>query len=93
MDGEEAKEKEKEETGELQGTRNPGESGRGGRRGEERGDQNLHWKGNSIKLNIKVQSLEISHAAVRGMEQHQPIMDKLGDIRGRTYIQIDALYR
>ena len=42
-DGEEAKGKEREETGELQGTGNPGESGRGGE--GERGDQNHHRTG------------------------------------------------
>ena len=39
-DGEEAKGKERKEMGELQGTRNPGESGRGGE--GERGDQIHH---------------------------------------------------
>ena len=76
--------KEREETGELQGTGNPGESGRGGRR-EERGGPEPPSDGKSSKLNFKGQSLGISQATVRGMEQHQPIMDKLGDPEGQTY--------
>ena len=75
--------KEREETGELQGTGNPGESGRGGRR-EERGGPEPPSDGNNSTLNFKGQSLGISQAAVRGMEQHQPIMDKLGDPGGQT---------
>ena len=35
--------------------------------------------------------LEINQAAVRGMEQHHPIMDKLGDLGGRTYRQTDNI--
>ena len=84
-DGEEAKGKEREETGELQGTRNPGESGRGGE--GEREDQNHHRTGKSNKLNIKGQSLEIIQADVQGMEQHHPIMDRLGGLGGWTYRQ------
>ena len=51
MDGEEAKVKEREETDELQGTGNPGESGRGVE--GERGDQNHHRTGKSSKLNLR----------------------------------------
>ena len=43
--------KEIEETGELQGTRNPGESGRGEE--GERGDQNHYWTGKSSTLNLR----------------------------------------
>ena len=43
--------------------------------------------GNNSTLNFKGQSLGISQAAVRGMEQHQPIMDKLGDPGDQTYRQ------
>ena len=53
-DGEEAKGKEREETGELQGTRNPGESGRGGE--GERGDQNHYRTVKSSKLNLRDRS-------------------------------------
>ena len=78
--------KEREEKGELQRTGNPGESGRAeeGRRG---GNQNHHGTVKRSTLNFKGQSLGISQAAVRGMEQHHPIMDKLGDPGGQTYRQ------
>ena len=78
--------KEREETGELQGTGNPGEYGRGGRR-EERGGPEPPSDGKIIKINFKGQSLGISQAAVRGMEQHHPIMDKLGYPGVQTYRQ------
>ena len=82
--------KEREETGELQGTGNLGESGRGGRR-EERGGPEPPSDGKSSTLNFKGQSLGISQAAVQGMEQHHPIMDKLGDPEGQTYTQIERM--
>ena len=78
--------KEREETGEMHRTGNPGESGRGGRR-EERGGPEPPSNGKSSKLSFKGQSLGISQAAVRGMEQHHHIMDKLGDPGGQTYRQ------
>ena len=46
--------------------------------------------GKNSALNFKGQSLGISQAAVRGMEQHHPIMDKLGDPGDQTYIQTDS---
>ena len=46
--------KEREETGELQGTRNPVESGRGGE--GERGDQNHHRTRKSSTLNLRDRS-------------------------------------
>ena len=50
-DGEEAKGKEREETGELQGIGNPGESGRGGKgRG---GNRTIIGQGKSSKLNLR----------------------------------------
>ena len=50
----------------------------GGRRG--RGGQNHHWTGENSKLNLEIQSLEIYQAAVWVLEQHQPIMNKLGGL-------------
>ena len=41
--------------------------------------------GNNSKLNLKGHSLEIHHAAVRGIEQHHPIMNKLGGLGNRTH--------
>ena len=72
--------------GELQGTGNPGESGRGGE--GDRGDQNHHHSRKNLKSKFTVQSLDISQANVRGTEHHHPIMDKLGDLGGRTYRHI-----
>ena len=63
-DGEEAKEKEREETGELQGTGNPGESGRGGEGG--RGDQNHHRTGGNSQTKFKGQSLETPSLSIIG---------------------------
>ena len=83
---ERSKRKEREETGELQGTGNPGEPRRGGER-EERGGPEPPSDVKSSKLKFKGQSLGISQAAVPGMEQHHPIMDKLGDPGGQTYKQ------
>ena len=60
----------------------------GGGRTEERGGPEPPSDGKSSKLNFKGHSLGISQAAVRGMEQHHAIMDKLGDPGGHTYIQI-----
>ena len=82
----ERRQRKREEKGKLQGTRNPGESGRGGERGE-RGGPEPPSDGKSSQLNFKGQSLDISQAAVWGMEQHHPIMDKLGYHGGRTYRQ------
>ena len=81
------REKEREETGKLQGTRNPGESGRGveGERGGP--DPSSDWK--KWQTKFKGLSLEINQADVRGMEQHRPIMDKLEGLGGRTYRQIN----
>ena len=76
--------KEREETGELQAKRNPEKSGRGGEKGGEAGPEPPS-DSKSSKLNFKGQSLDISQAAVRGMEQHHPIIDKLGDHGSRTY--------
>ena len=70
----------------MQGTRNPGEYGKRGE-GLEGGPEPPS-DGKSSKLNFKGQSLEISQAAVRGMEQHHPIIDKLGYHEGRNYRQI-----
>ena len=88
-DREEAKEKERK-TGKLQGKSNPGESGRGGEGGEGGPEPPSDVKRST--LNYKEQSLEISQAAVRGVEHHHPIIDKLGDLGGRTYRQTDILH-
>ena len=76
--------------GELQEARNPGESWRGGE-GEGRGPETSS-NGNNRKTKCKGQSLEITQAAVWGMEQHHPIMDTLGDLGGRTYRQMVMIY-
>ena len=55
----------------TQENRGGGKKGRGG-------DQDHHRRGKSNKLNFKGQSLEISQTDVQGMEQHHPIMDKIG---------------
>ena len=60
-----------------------------GGKGRRRGGAEPPSDGNNSILNFKRQSLGISQAAVRGMEQHHPIMDKLGGIGGRTYRQTD----
>ena len=80
----ERRQRKREETGKLQGTRNPGDYGRGGEKGVE-GVPEPSSDGKSSRLNFKVDGLDISQAAVWGMEQHHPIMDKLGDHGGRTY--------
>ena len=54
---------------------------------EERGGPEPPSDGNNITLNFKGQSLGINQAAVRGMEQHHPIIDNLWDPGGHTYRQ------
>ena len=83
-DGEEAKENERKQANCMgQGIReNLGEGKR-----EERRVPEPPSDGNNSTLHFKGQSLGISQAAVRGMEQHQPIMDKLGDPSDQTYRQ------
>ena len=62
--------------------RNPVESWRGEKGG--RGDQNHHWTGENSKLNLEGKSLEIYQAAVLGLEQNHPIMNKLGGLGYRS---------
>ena len=68
------------------GDRESGRIWEGGER-EEGGGPEPPSDGNNRTLNIKGQSLGISQAAVRGMEQHHPIIDKLGDPSDQTYRQ------
>ena len=42
------------------------------------------------KLNLEGQSLEIDQAAVRGLEHHHPIMNKLGGLGDRSNRQTDS---
>ena len=86
-DGEEAKEKKERKRANCR-EKEPGRIWERGEKGGEGGPEPPS-DGKSSKLNFKGQSLEISQAAVRGMEQHHPIMDKLGDHGGRTYRQTD----
>ena len=85
-DGVDAKER-KRGNGRTAGDKEPGRIWEGGEKGGEGGPEPPS-DGKSSTLNFKGQRLEISQAAVRGMEQHHPIMDKLGDHGGRTYIQM-----
>ena len=52
---------------------------------EERGGPETPSDGNNSTLNFKGHSLGINQAAVGGMEQHHPIMDKIGDPGDQTY--------
>ena len=70
----------------------PGRTWEGGEGGE--GVPEPPLDGKSSTLHYKGQSLEISQAAVQGMEHHHPIMHKLGDLGGRAYRQTDrAIYQ
>ena len=86
-DREEAKEKERKRAN-CMGQEIRENLGWGG--GEERGGEEPPSDGNNRTIYFKGQSLGISQAAVRVMEQHHPIMDKLGDPGGRTYRQTDS---
>ena len=74
--------------GRTAGDREPRRIWEGGKRGGEGGIRTTIGRLHST-LNFKGQSLGITQAAVRGMEQHHPIMDKLGDPGGQTYRQTD----
>ena len=72
--------------GRTVGDKEPGRIWEGGEEGRE-GEPEPPSDGKNSKLNFKGQSLDISQAAFWGMEQHHPIMYKLGDLGGRTYRQ------
>ena len=74
--------------GQTAGVKEPGIIWEGGEKGGEGGPEPPS-DGKSSKISFKGQSLEISQAAVRGMEHHHPIIDKRGDLGGRTYRQTD----
>ena len=78
--------KRKRGNGRTAGDKEPERIWEGGEKGGEGGPETPSDDKRS-KLNFKGQSLDISQAAVRGMEQHHPIMDKLWDHGGRTYRQ------
>ena len=76
--------------GQTAGEREPGKIREGGERGKGRRDRDGGGPeppsdGKDSTLNIKVQSLGISQADVRGIGKNHPIMDKLGGPGGQTY--------
>ena len=81
-DVEEAKVKRKRGNGRTVGDKEPGRIWEGGRRGE--GGPEPSSDGKKQQTKFKGHNLDISQAAVQGMEQHHPIMDKLGGLGGRT---------
>ena len=70
----------------MQGTENPGESGRGGK-GRRRGEPEPPSDGKNSTLNLKGQSLGITQTAVRGMDQQKklPHNGQAGNPGGQTY--------
>ena len=85
----ERRQRKKRGNGQTAGDRESERIWEGGRKGRRGGRPEPPSDGKNITLNFKGQSLGISQAAVRGMEQHHPIMDKLGDPGGWTYRQTD----
>ena len=77
--------------GQTAGDRESGRIWEGGK-GRRREGPEPPSDGNNSTLNFKEKSLGINQAAVWGMEQHHPIIYKLGDLGDQTYIQINLLY-